>query len=54
MWLFEKPIAHRGLHNKEFTENSMGSFRNAIEHGYNIETDVQASNRNTKFYSDKE
>ena len=40
MWLFEKPIAHRGLHNKEFTENSMGSFRNAIEHGYNIETDV--------------
>ena len=40
MWLFEKPVAHRGLHNEQFTENSMGSFRNAIEHGYNIETDV--------------
>lgn len=40
MWLFEKPVAHRGLHNDKLTENSMGAFRNAIEHGYNIETDV--------------
>lgn len=40
MWLFERPIAHRGLHNDVHTENSMGSFANAIEHGYNIETDV--------------
>ncbi|MCR4661870.1 MAG: glycerophosphodiester phosphodiesterase [Clostridia bacterium] len=40
MWLFEKPIAHRGLHNKELTENSMGAFKNALDHGYNIETDV--------------
>lgn len=42
MWLFEKPIAHRGLHTdpKILTENSMGAFKNAMEHGYNIETDV--------------
>ena len=40
MWLFERPIAHRGLHNETLTENSMGSFANAIERGYNIETDV--------------
>ncbi len=40
MWLFEKPIAHRGLHNETMTENSMASFRHAIEKGYNIETDV--------------
>ncbi len=40
MWLFERPIAHRGLHNGTMTENSMASFRNAIEKGYNIETDV--------------
>lgn len=40
MWLYEKPIAHRGLHNETLTENSMGAYRNALEHGYNIETDV--------------
>lgn len=40
MWLFERPIAHRGLHNATLTENSMGAFRNALEHGYNIEIDV--------------
>ncbi len=40
MFLFEKPIAHRGLHDAERTENSMAAFKNALEHGYNIETDV--------------
>ncbi|NLL55761.1 MAG: hypothetical protein GX242_00920 [Clostridiales bacterium] len=40
MWLYERPIAHRGLHTETLTENSMGAFRNAIEHGYNIEIDV--------------
>ena len=38
MWLFEQPVAHRGLHDDKATENSMASFRNAIERGYNIET----------------
>ncbi|MBR1746629.1 MAG: hypothetical protein IJ735_00275 [Clostridia bacterium] len=42
MWLFEKPIAHRGQHDDidVRTENSMAAFRKAIESGYNIETDV--------------
>ena len=40
MFLFERPIAHRGLHDENRTENSMAAFRNALEHGYNIETDV--------------
>jgi len=40
MWLFERPIAHRGLHGENVTENSMSAFRLAIEKGYNIETDV--------------
>lgn len=40
MFLFEKPIAHRGLHDESRTENSMAAFKNALEHGYNIETDV--------------
>ena len=42
MWLFERPVAHRGLHTDPsvLTENSMGAFKNAIEHNYNIETDV--------------
>lgn len=40
MWLYDRPIAHRGLHDKELTENSMAAFEKAIEFGYNIETDV--------------
>lgn len=40
MWLFERPIAHRGKHGGEVTENSMSAFKNALEFGYNIETDV--------------
>ncbi|MDR3263764.1 MAG: glycerophosphodiester phosphodiesterase [Clostridiales bacterium] len=39
-WLFERRIAHRGLHNDTFPENSLSAFVNAIEHGYNIETDL--------------
>lgn len=38
--LLASPIAHRGLHNSEFPENSMAAFANAIEKGYNIEIDV--------------
>ena len=32
--------AHRGLHNDNFPENSMGAFRRAVEAGYGIELDV--------------
>lgn len=40
-WLVETPIAHRGLHNDEFPENSIGAFKNAVKSGYAIELDVQ-------------
>lgn len=39
-WLFDRPIAHRGLHNAELPENSIPAFQNAIDHGFNIEIDV--------------
>ena len=34
-------IAHRGLHNAEFPENSLGAFENAIKHGFAFEFDVR-------------
>jgi hypothetical protein len=39
------PAAHRGLYAKDQSvpENSLAAFRNAVEHGYAIELDVQAS-----------
>ncbi len=40
-WLVETPIAHRGLHDKNIPENSLGAFAKAIEKGYAIELDVQ-------------
>ena len=40
-WLVTDYIAHRGLHNKDFPENSLGAFMNAIDNGYPIELDVQ-------------
>lgn len=40
-WLVNKYIAHRGLHNETFAENSIGAFKNAIENNYAIEIDVQ-------------
>ena len=32
--------AHRGLHDKNLPENSMGAFRAALENGYGIELDI--------------
>ncbi len=40
-WIYNLPIAHRGLHNEAFPENTEGAFLNAIANGYAIETDVQ-------------
>ncbi|HML99857.1 MAG TPA: glycerophosphodiester phosphodiesterase family protein [Bacilli bacterium] len=34
------PLAHRGLHNQQFAENSLGAFQNAVAAGYGIELDV--------------
>lgn len=40
-WIKENPIAHRGLHNDKYPENSIGAFKNAIENQYSIELDVR-------------
>lgn len=40
-WLLKAPIAHRGLHNFEFPENSLPAFKNSVEHGFAIELDVR-------------
>ena len=46
-WLVETPIAHKGLHDKNIPENSLGAFSKAIEKGYAIELDVQLLADNT-------
>ena len=33
-------IAHRGLHNEIFPENSLSAFQNALKHNFSIELDV--------------
>lgn len=45
-WLVKKMIAHRGLHNEKYPENSLSAFENAIKNGYAIETDVHLSKDN--------
>ena len=35
--------AHRGLHSKQYPENSLPAFFLAVQHGYGIELDVQLS-----------
>lgn len=40
-WLLKTPIAHRGLHNENVSENSIPSYESAISKGYNIEIDVR-------------
>lgn len=39
-WLLTKTIAHRGLWSDNIIENTIPAFKNAIEKGYSIETDV--------------
>ncbi len=41
-FLVSKYIAHRGYHNSENPENSLGAFQRAIEKGFAIELDVRA------------
>lgn len=40
-WLKDTPIAHRGLHDADHDENSLGAFANAAASGYAIELDVR-------------
>lgn len=42
-WLAHRPIAHRGLHDERYPENSIPSFIEAVRHNYPIELDVQLS-----------
>ena len=44
-WLVDRPIAHRGLHNKAggIWENTAPAFANAIKGNYAIECDLQIS-----------
>lgn len=39
-WLVKSPIAHRGLYNERFPENSLSAFKNAVKNNYAIELDV--------------
>ena len=49
--LFDRPIAHRGLHDRSrgIIENSRSAFEAAIAHGYAIECDVQLSSDGVPF-----
>lgn len=44
-WLFERPIAHRGLHDRAIgvVENTPSAVARAVEHGFGVEIDVQIS-----------
>lgn len=44
-WLSSRPIAHRGLHDRDRAENSLGAFEAAIDRGYAIELDVHHTAR---------
>ena len=44
--VFLNGIAHRGLHNKEFTENGLKAFKNAIDHGVAFEFDIHLTKDN--------
>ncbi len=40
-WYSKIKLAHRGLHNGIYPENSLGAFQNAIDHGFAIELDAR-------------
>ena len=40
IWLITRKIAHRGLHNTTFPENSLGAFENACKNEFPLELDV--------------
>ncbi len=42
-WILNKPVAHRGLWNETFPENSLSAYKNAVQNGYPIEMDIQMS-----------
>lgn len=54
-WVVNKPIAHRGLHNFDYPENSLPAFKNAVDNGFAIELDVRLIDDNNivTFFDDK-
>lgn len=42
-WIFNKPIAHRGLWKEKIIENSIPAYQNAVDNGYAIEVDLYSS-----------
>lgn len=42
-WLFNRPIAHRGLWGGNIIENSLPAYQNAVDNGYPIEIDLYSS-----------
>ncbi len=44
--VFLNGIAHRGLHNSEYTENGLKAFENAINHGVAFEYDIHLTKDN--------
>ena len=44
--LFLRGIAHRGLHNEEFTENGMKAFENAVKNNIPLEFDIHLTTDN--------
>ena len=40
-WFIKYKLAHRGLHNEAYPENSIGAYENAIKYGFAIELDVR-------------
>ena len=54
-WLFDKPIAHRGLIEKGYVENTEKAFLNCVKKGYAIETDVRYDkDKNLVCFHDKD
>ena len=45
-WFCKYKLAHRGLHNKSYPENSLGAFQNAVDNGFAIELDVRLTKDN--------
>ena len=39
-WTYHLPVAHRGLHDLQFPENSLSAFQAAVEQGFAIELDL--------------
>ncbi|PAT01355.1 hypothetical protein CI105_07190 [Candidatus Izimaplasma bacterium ZiA1] len=45
-WIKQGKFAHRGLHDEKLPENSLGAFKNAISHNYDIELDIRMTQDN--------